>query len=354
MKVISIIGARPQFIKYATVSRALKNTHRSLLVHTGQHYDYNMSKIFFDELGIAAPEYNLGIGSGTHAYQTGEMLKGIEDILVKEKPDLVLIYGDTNSTLAGALSAVKLQIRLAHVEAGLRSYLKYTPEEVNRVVSDYCSDYLFCPTPSSIENLKRENITQGVYLTGDVMVDTLELSRNLAERSDILDKLGLISKQYLLVTIHRAMNTDSPDILKSIVEALVQLGQEETVVFPVHPRTLKQLENFNLLERLKKNVKVIEPLGYLEMIKALSHARKTLTDSGGLQKEAYILKVPCITLMAHSTWMETVDDGWNVLAGHDTTRIVSLAREFVPQHPHSNLFGSGASHKIADIINGVK
>jgi UDP-N-acetylglucosamine 2-epimerase len=348
MKIVSVIGARPQFIKCAPLSRELRKSHQEIIIHTGQHYDYELNKIFFDELGIPAPDYNLEVGSGTHGTQTGDMLKKIESILMTEKPHMVLVYGDTNSTLAGALAAVKLQINIAHVEAGLRSFDKSMPEEVNRILTDHCSDFLFCPTQTSVDNLKQENISAGVYLTGDVMVDALTDNKEAAERSTILEQLGLKSKQYLLVTIHRQSNTDSEPNLKSIVNAC--LGISETIVFPIHPRTEKYLKTYGLYERLAEKVKITRPLGYLDFLKLENHAKRILTDSGGVQKEAYILKVPCVTLRENTEWVETVNDGWNILVGIDKEKLTRMAMEFQPVHPHSNLFGQGACSKIGRII----
>ncbi len=351
MKIVSVVGARPQFIKYSPLSRRLRKEHRDILVHTGQHYDENMNQIFFDELAIPEPDYNLGVGSGTHAFQTGEMLKGIENILLKEKPDMAMVYGDTNSTLAGALAAAKLHIRVAHVEAGLRLYDKTIPEEINRALTDHCSDLLFCPTPSSVDNLRKENLVNGVYLTGDVMVDALVLNRDIAERSKILDEIGVKNKQYLFVTVHRQGNTDVEKNLSDIAGALIRLGGSgETVVFSVHPRTRKMLEKFGLFDRLQEKIRLIEPVGYLESLKLLSHAKRVLTDSGGVQKEAYILETPCVTLMADSPWMETVNDGWNVLAGTDPENVFNLGQNFSPQHGPSHVFGQGACENIAGIL----
>ncbi len=353
MKIISIVGTRPQFIKYAPLSKELKGTHRDVLIHTGQHYDYYMNKVFFDDLGIPEPDYNLEVGSGTHAYQTGEMLKGIEDILIKEKPDLVMVYGDTNSTVAGALSAAKLHIKVAHVEAGLRIFDKSVPEEINRVLTDYCSDYLFCPTQTAVDNLKQEGITEGVYLTGDVMVDALNFNKEIAEQSKILDNLGLTSKNYILVTIHRDFNTDNRNNLENIITALIKLGElGERIVFPAHPRTVKLLKTYGLSNSLGEMVTLIEPLGYLEFLKLLNHARMVLTDSGGVQRDAYVLKVPCATLMKYTPWVETVDDGWNVLTGTDAKKVIDIALNFKPGHRYSDIFGQGACKKISCIING--
>jgi UDP-N-acetylglucosamine 2-epimerase len=351
MKIVSVVGARPQFIKYAPMYKEIVKTGQSVLIHTGQHYDYNMDKVFFDELNVPAPDYNLGVGSGTHAYQTGEMMKGIEDILTKENPDIVIVYGDTNSTLAGALAAVKLHLKTAHVEAGLRMYDKSIPEEVNRVVADYCSDFLFCPTQTAIDNLNREGMTKGVFLTGDVMVDTLSLNKEIAEKSNILETLGLTERGYIVATLHRAGNTDTRQNLENIVNAFIRLGESgETIVFPVHPRTTKMLTNYGLYGRLKEKVILTEPLGYLEFLKLMNHARKIMTDSGGIQKEAYILKVPCITMMDSTPWLETVNDGWNVLADRNTENIIQLVQNFKPHRKYTNAFGQGACVKIMRII----
>ncbi len=353
MKILSVVGARPQFIKHAPLSQELMKSHHMVLVHTGQHYDYNMNKVFFDELGIPAPDYNLGIGSGSHAYQTGEMMKGIEDVLNKEKPDLVLIYGDTNSTLAAALTASKMRFKIAHVEAGLRNFDKSIPEEINRTTADICSDSLFCPTRTAVDNLRAENIINGVYLTGDVMVDVMNAHREIAAKSDILEKLDLSPRNYILVTVHRAGNTDNRQNLESIARALIELGKSgETLVFPAHPRTVKLLSNYGLIDELKTAARIIEPLGYLEFMKLMDQAKKIATDSGGIQKEAYILKVPCITMMESTSWVETLEEGWNILSGMNTDNIVKCIREFQPGNRYSNIFGEGACRKIAEIIQG--
>jgi UDP-N-acetylglucosamine 2-epimerase (non-hydrolysing) len=352
MRIVSIVGARPQFIKHAALSKELIKSHQCLLIHTGQHYDYNMNKIFFDELGIPEADYNLGVGSGTHAHQTGEMMKGIEDILLRELPNIVIVYGDTNSTLAGALAAVKLHIKVAHVEAGIRMFDKSLPEEINRIVADDCSDYLFCPTQAAVDALVKQGFTQGVYLTGDVMADALNVNKEIAEKSNILDILGLTHDQYIVVTLHRAGNTDSKLTMEHIVNTLTKLHElGETIVFPMHPRTEKMLINYNLLETVKAKAKVVEPQGYLEFLKILNHSKKIITDSGGIQKEAYILKVPCITLMDNTPWPETVNVGWNILAGVDTERIFQIVKNFQPSGLQPNIFGIGASSKIAQILD---
>jgi UDP-N-acetylglucosamine 2-epimerase (non-hydrolysing) len=348
MKIVTVVGARPQFIKCAALSRELRKVHEEVLVHTGQHYNYEMDSIFFEELGIPKPNYHMGVGSGTHGYQTGCMLVEIEKMLLLEKPDLVLVYGDTNSTLAGALAAAKLRTRIAHVEAGLRSCDKSMPEEINRVLTDHCSDLLFCPTQTAVDNLARENIVHGVHLTGDVMVDVLLRNRELAEKSRVLEKLHLESRKYLLVTLHRAANTDVRSILHELVTVLCDLG--ERVVFPVHPRTEKQLRTFGLYERLSSRVEVIPPAGYLDFIKLLAHARKVLTDSGGVQKEAYILKTPCITLRDTTEWPETMADGWNVLVGANPDRITAEVGRSGPLGGESRAFGTGACSRIVEAL----
>jgi len=352
LKVVSIVGARPQFIKAASLSRVLREEMKEVLVHTGQHYDDNMSRIFFTELGLTEPDYNLGVGSGSHGYQTGIMLERIEEVLIKEKPNFVLVYGDTNSTLAGALSAVKLHIPIGHVEAGLRSFNRTMPEEINRILTDRCSSMLFCPTETAVKNLRREGITQGVYLTGDVMYDAALRFGKIAEKpSTILSDLGVTPKTYLLCTVHRVNNTDFYDNLKGIVQALVEAG--DTVFFSVHPRTKKFLKTYGLIESLKNspNVRIMDPVSYLDMIQLEKNARKILTDSGGVQKEAYFYLVPCITLREETEWIETVKEGWNILVGTDTRKILQAIQTFLPSSNQSMLFGDGhASEKIADLI----
>ncbi len=349
MRIASIVGARPNFIKLAPVSREIRKDAEELIIHTGQHYDYEMDKIFFQELGIPEPDYHLGIGSGSHGHQTGEMLKGIEDVLMKEKPDMALVFGDTNTTLAGALAATKLHMPVAHIEAGLRSFDRNMPEEINRVLVDHCSDLLFCPTETAVENLKKEGIIRGVHLTGDVMADILKDCIRIAEKSSrILDDLDLKPKEYYLATVHRAENTDDPRRLKSITDALCEMGD---VLFPCHPRTEKLLRDGALWDRLNKEVRVIKPVGYLDMLLLEKSARKILTDSGGVQKEAYMLKVPCITMRDETEWVETVEDGWNVLVGADKEKIVSAACSFDPHNEQREMFGKGdASQKIVEAI----
>lgn len=360
-KVVSIVGARPQFIKAAPVSRALRAAqHAEVLVHTGQHYDANMSAVFFDELGLPPPMHNLGIGSGSHGTQTGAMLAGIERVLTGERPDWVLIYGDTNSTLAGALAAAKLHIRVAHVEAGLRSFNRRMPEEVNRVVADHLSDLLLVPSQTAVDNLAAEGIARGVHIVGDVMADALALAAERSQdRQDILKQLGIAKRGYLLATIHRAENTDSLPRLKSILAALEELN--EPIVFPVHPRTRKMLESIDRKYGARPplrgcdagtgNLKLIEPVGYLDMVLLEQSARIILTDSGGIQKEAYWLRVPCVTLRDETEWVETVQSGWNIIATADSARIVHAVRAFKSPADHPPLYGDGhAAERIAALL----
>ena len=312
-----------------------------------------MSKVFFEQLNIPEPDYYLGIGSGTHGYQTGEMIKRIEEVLIKEKPDLVLVYGDTNSTLAGALAAVKLHIKIAHIEAGLRSFDKRIPEEVNRILTDHISDLLFCPTETAVKNLYNEGIKNGVYLTGDVMFDVLLTNIQIAERnSKILKELCLKSRGYYLATVHRAENTDNRKNLENIINAFIESG--ELIVFPVHPRTVKFLKVYKLFDKIKKadNILLIKPVGYLDMLMLEKNAKKILTDSGGVQKEAYLLKIPCITLRDRTEWIETVEDGWNILVGACKEKIIKAIKEFEPNgETYSYRFGDGrAGKKIVEIL----
>jgi UDP-N-acetylglucosamine 2-epimerase (non-hydrolysing) len=351
LKIVSVVGARPQFIKAAPVSKALRKNHHELLLHTGQHYDKELSKIFFDDLKIPKPDYDLGIGSDSHARQTGKMLIEIEKIIAQENPNFVLVYGDTNSTLAGALAAAKLHIPVAHVEAGLRSFDRRMPEEINRVVTDHVSNILFCPTETAITNLKVEGITNGVHNIGDVMVDVLLNNLKLAKKSKILDKLDLKPNQYLVATMHRPSNTDDKTNLKSIIDAFIQSGK--TIVFPIHFRTQKYLKKFKLMDKLKKskNVLVIDPIGYLDFLWLMNNCQKILTDSGGIQKEAYILKKPCITLRENSEWVETIEEGWNVLVYADKNKILNAIKSFDPKEQKRKLFGDGrAAEKIVEIL----
>jgi UDP-N-acetylglucosamine 2-epimerase len=351
MKVLSIFGARPQFIKASLVSKELRKDNTEILVHTGQHYDFEMSDVFFSQMNIPNPDYNLGVGSGPHGKQTGEMLIRIEEVLETEHPDWVLVYGDTNSTLAGALASAKRQIPVAHVEAGLRSFNRAMPEEHNRVLADHCSDLLFCPTQTAVENLSNEGIKEGVYLTGDVMYDAvLQFTALAEEQSTIHEDLKLNSKEYLLATIHRPYNADNIDRMQSIMDAFIEIDMP--IVFPMHPRTRMQMPK-NSLEKLKNsNIRLISPVSYFDMLMVEKHAQVILTDSGGVQKEAYFFGVPCITLRTETEWVETVRLGWNVVVGTDFTKIAEIVHERIwPKEMPPNIFGNGqASERIARIL----
>ena len=348
MKLVTVVGARPQFIKAAAFSRVVRQRHIELLVHTGQHYDAAMSDVFFDELELPRPDHYLGVGSGSHGAQTGQMLERLEPILQREAPDAVVIYGDTNSTLAGALAAAKLGIPVAHVEAGLRSFVRDMPEEINRVVADRLSTWLFAPTRTAMDNLTREGITSGVSETGDIMYDALLRHTEIAaERSNVLRDMALTPGGYVLATVHRAANTDDPARLADIIDALALL--HEPVILPLHPRTRAALMGTDI--EVEPPVRVTEPVGYLDMLQLERHARVVLTDSGGVQKEAYLLGVPCVTLRDETEWTETVVDGWNVLAGADTERILAAARRGRPAGDPPAVFGDGhAAERMVEAL----
>jgi UDP-GlcNAc3NAcA epimerase len=373
MKVVTIVGVRPQFIKAEAVTRAVQRYNQrcpsnrrlqEILIHTGQHYDYLMDKIFFEELDLPKPNYHLGVGSGSHGRQTGMMLERIEAVLQKEKPKVVMVYGDTNSTLAGALAAVKLNIPVAHVEAGLRSFNRTMPEEINRLLTDHLSTFLFCPTNQAVRNLLREGIKDGkgkiVKKVGDVMYDSILYYLKLSERkSTILKDLGFDTSHesrvtsYYLATLHRAENTDDPKRLESILKALNEIGRNTPVVLPLHPRTKKMIETYHLFSKFK-NIKFIEPVSYLNMLKLEKNATAILTDSGGVQKEAYWLKVPCLTLREETEWVETIKSGWNVLVGIGVKRIVKEVSHTGKRRRYlkgNRVFGDGkASQKIVQIL----
>jgi len=354
IKIATIVGARPQFIKAAPISRAIAEHEnvREVLIHTGQHYDENMSDVFFRELEIRSPDYNLGVGSGSHGSQTGQMLQAIESVLIGETPDWVLIYGDTNSTLAGALAAAKLVLPIAHVEAGLRSFNRAMPEEVNRVVADHLSSVLFAPTVGAVGNLLNEGIPRSAIVdSGDVMYDSALFYATLAERrSSVLSELRIGPKSYCLVTIHRPANTDDPQRLARIVESLNLLGGELPVLWPLHPRTRAAMEKCDLRVSADR-VKIIDPVGYLDMVMLEKSARVILTDSGGVQKEAFFFCVPCITLRNETEWKELVDRGFNRLCGPSPQAILSSYREALAVTPDWSvqLYGNGnAAQIVAD------
>jgi len=319
LKIITIVGARPQFVKAAVVSKAFDCLPRvdEILLHTGQHFDGNMSQIFFDELGICAPKYNLSISGGYHGAQTGRMLEKVEEVLIEEMPDLVLVYGDTNSTLAGALAASKLHIPIAHIEAGLRSFNRRMPEEINRIMTDHLSDLLFAPTEIGLRNLRNEGIApEKCHYVGDVMYDaSIYFGQRAEDVSSILNRLGLASKEYILATIHRAENTDDGTRLNAILDSFLNVAEDIPIVLPLHPRTKAAIEANGLLRRSKFSTNIIltDPIGYLDMIMLEKNALLIATDSGGVQKEAFIYKVPCVTLRDETEWTELVELGWNTV-----------------------------------------
>jgi UDP-GlcNAc3NAcA epimerase len=360
-KIITIIGARPQFVKAAVLSRLIKSDEwnskfEEILVHTGQHYDKNMSDVFFDEMGIPYPKYNLEIGSGSHGKMTGEMLIRLEEVLLTEEPDIVLVYGDTNSTLAGALAAAKLNIPVAHIEAGLRSFWKKMPEEQNRIVTDHLSTTLFCPTTTAVKNLKAEGITKGVHNVGDIMLDAhLHYSMVLKERNTTtknglneLDNLNIPDgEEFYLLTIHRAENTDSLIKLSSIVDAINSVPK--IAVIPLHPRTKKQMNKFGL--QFNDHVKVINPVGFLDFLSLLLKCSFVVTDSGGIQKEAFFAKKPCITLREQTEWIETVNSGWNKTIGTNRELIIESLLNINMPSLQEYEFGNGkAGSSILDLM----
>jgi UDP-GlcNAc3NAcA epimerase len=352
MKILTIIGARPQFIKAGTVSREIvKHSNiQEVIIHTGQHYDANMSDIFFDEMKIPKPHYFLGIGGKTHGAMTGQMIEKIEEVALKEKPDWIMVYGDTNSTLAGALVASKLHIKLAHIEAGLRSFNMKMPEEVNRILTDRVSDILFCPTDIAVENLKNEgfeNFGCRVVKSGDVMYDGTLFYRKLAKKPSCDIKKG-----YILCTIHRAENTDSVERLKSIFEALAEISKEKQIILPLHPRTKKILKELDIDTQ---KLTIVEPAGYLEMVWLIDNCELVMTDSGGLQKEAYFFEKPCITLRDETEWVELIEHRFNVLAGAKKEKILDLYENFEFSDSFNvDMYGSGmaSQHIVQELLKG--
>ncbi|MFB0565198.1 MAG: UDP-N-acetyl glucosamine 2-epimerase [Candidatus Aminicenantaceae bacterium] len=388
MRIISVVGARPQFIKLAPFISAIKKHNEShsnqkiehSIVHTGQHYDYEMNKIFFDELGIPEPDVNLEVGSGTHGIQTGEMMKRAEQALIEKMPNWILVYGDTNSTLAGALAAVKLHILVGHVESGLRSYNRKMPEEINRILTDHCSAVLFCPTENAVKNLMKEGfpniINKGILSDsssiellisdtelpvviniGDIMYDTLLMGMEIAEKkSTILEKLDIKPNEYYLATIHRAENTDNKDRLRTIIDSFVEISEKYPLIFPVHPRTRKILEEYNIPHSGLNQVLLLDPISYFDMLILEKNAYKILTDSGGVQKEAYLMKIPCITLRDETEWIETVESGFNILSGITKEAIVTstLSSQF-SQQAKKAIFGNGqTSQEMVKVLIKLK
>jgi UDP-GlcNAc3NAcA epimerase len=357
VKIVTVVGARPQFIKVAALSRALADAPgiRQVLVHTGQHFDDAMSAVFFEELGIPAADHELGIAGGTHAEMTARMLVGIEQVLINEGPDAVLTFGDTNSTLAGALAAAKLNVPVAHVEAGLRSFNRQMPEEINRIVTDRLSTWLFCPTETAVENLRQEGLGSRAALVGDVMFDAALHYGDRAGSRRILEQLGLKSGGYMLATWHRAESTDSHDALSAIAGALAEIARQHTVVLPVHPRTQKALAAYGLTDRLGA-VRVIEPVSFLDMVALERNARVILTDSGGVQKEAFFYGVPCVTMREETEWIETVALGRNHLGGRSVDGIRAAFATAIAQpvdRSAARPYGNGdAAARIVAILSG--
>jgi len=357
MKLVTVVGARPQFIKAAMVSRALMRSGvTETLVHTGQHYDFKMSELFFAELNLACPEYNLGVGSGSHGRQTSRMLEGIEAVLLDLRPDMVMTYGDTNSTLAGTLAAAKLHIPVCHVEAGLRSFNRQMPEEINRVLADHMADLLFAPTAIAVQNLEREGIPrERIVRSGDVMYDAMLHFAEKAEAvSRVLEQLKLQRRGYVLATLHRSENTDAPGRLHAIMGGLAEVAQQIPVVLPLHPRTRKEILRAQIPQAVLDRLAVLEPLGYLDMIMLEKHARLIATDSGGIQKEAYFHGVPCVTLRGETEWLESLEGGCNQLVFPASQKIVATRTlEALEQRPvfRSGVYGDGASaQSIANTV----
>jgi UDP-N-acetylglucosamine 2-epimerase len=352
MKIISIVGARPQFVKLAPFSREVRKHHREVIVHTGQHYDVNMSDSFFTDLEIPTPDYHLEIGSDNHGAQTGKMLIKLEIVFTEEKPDLVVVFGDTNSTLAGALAAAKLNIPVVHIEAGLRSFNRTMPEEINRIVADHVSDYLFTPTETAVENLQNEGLSDKTYLTGDIMVDSLKMALNKGkDRVALLEKHNLRSGEYYLLTLHRPQNVDNYDYLHNLLTRLNDL--KTPVVFPVHPRTMKVLTTNESKPpaELFPGITFVAPVNYIDFIFLQKNSKKILTDSGGIQKEAYILKVPCLTIRDETEWVETVEAGWNVLINpYDEAFPEKISNHNAPSD-YPLLYGSEVAEKMVALIN---
>jgi len=351
VRIVTVIGNRPQFVKAAAVSRVLREEHEELIVHTGQHHDDNLSAVFFSELGLPRPDRELRCGSGSNSEQTARMLAAVAVELQQIRPDMVLVYGDTNTTLAGALAAAQADIPVAHVEAGMRSFDRSMPEELNRVLTDHASDLLLCSTQTAVDNLAREGIARDVHLVGDVMADVSIEFGSLAEsRSRALEDHGLEPGGYLLVTAHRAGNVDVPDRLEALVGLLLRLPLP--TAFPLHPRTRERLQAAGLLEGVAEasHIRLTEPLGYLDFLTLTRHARRVLTDSGGVQKEAYLLGTPCITLRDTTEWVETVEAGWNILVGLDAdAALAALERE--PPRERPELYGGGhAAARVGDAL----
>lgn len=348
-KIVTIVGARPQFIKASALSRAIRNKAdiQEVLVHTGQHYDASMSDVFFSDLEIPKPAYSLNIGSASHGEQTGKMLEALEKVLVKERPACVVVYGDTNSTLAGALAAVKMHIQIAHIEAGLRSFNRAMPEEINRILTDHMSSYLFCSTNAALKNLQIEGITKNVIACGDIMYDVALWAQKKVPASDEMIQKYTLNKEQKTVfaTVHRAENTDNEKVLRAILSALQILAQSHTVILPVHPRTKAKIKDFGL-ESLLQGIRITEPMSFFETVFFEQYANVIVTDSGGIQKEAYFHKTPCVTIRTETEWVETVTRGWNVLAKPASTQDICTA-------VHAQMHSAKTREDISEYGNGT-
>lgn len=357
MKILTVIGARPQFIKAAPLSLLIKKNYKSITevtIHTGQHFDKNMSDVFFKDLGMDKPKYNLSISNLSHGAMTGRMIEAIESILIIEKPNYLLVYGDTNSTLAAAIAAVKLNIKIIHIEAGLRSFNMNMPEEVNRILVDRISDILFCPSDISKNNLISENVKGRYFVVGDIMRDCIDLYRSRSNKDDLFKRFNLNDREYFLATVHRAENTDSKNNLKNILESFLKISQDKKVLFPLHPRTRKKIVDYdlNMLIEDAKNIEILEPLSFIDTHTLLEFSIALLTDSGGMQKEAFYYEVPCITLRDETEWTETLSEGMNHLVGADTIKIVDAARNLPNCKSYNkDIYGKGdTSKKILEIL----
>ncbi|MFW5758437.1 MAG: non-hydrolyzing UDP-N-acetylglucosamine 2-epimerase [Bacteroidota bacterium] len=346
MKVISIVGARPQFIKLGPFSRNVRKVCNEKIIHTGQHYDEQMSALLFRDLEIPAPDYNLNIGSGNQGAQTGRMLSGIEEVLLKEYPDMIVVFGDTNSTLAGALAGVKMGIKTVHIEAGLRSFNRKMPEEINRVATDHVSDLLLAPTGIAMKNLKDEGLWQKSFLSGDIMADALKENIERAKTISQVDEQYNVGNKFYLLTLHRPYNVDNPDHLRKIFNGLAKISKK--IIFPVHPRTRKIIETNGVI--IPENIVFIKPLGYLDFLKLQFLSEKIITDSGGIQKEAYLLEKPCITLRTETEWMETVENGWNILVDYHKPYFEEQIINFNPKGRPVSVFGENVAQNMVNIL----
>ena len=350
MKIVQIVGARPQFVKLGPLSRELRKTHQEVIIHSGQHYDIQMNEVFFEDMEIPNPDFNLSIGSGSQGVQTGEILAAVEPILINEKPDLVIVYGDTNTTLAGALAAAKLGIRIAHVEACLRSFNRTMPEEINRVVTDHISDILLAPTDLAVKNARNEGLLAKCHLVGDIMVDSLAFGLSKAHRdSKVIAELKLADNAYSLLTLHRPYNVDNPANLQHILSNLNALNR--LIIFPVHPRTRNILQA--MPESSFSNIRYIQPQAYLDFLLLMENAQMILSDSGGIQKEAYLLRKPCITLRSETEWEETVNSGWNLLLPPNADNFPSAINSFCPPEAHPDIFGTNVAAKMTKVLKEI-